>query len=108
MPPRVPIGAPSTWRICDAGAADLVGGRRGARVAIADREAADLAGRAQVALHQRRRERLHVGDVVEAVADRVGRQEGVDVDVDAEQILAPRACTRRGSGAGTDASPDSG
>ena len=90
------------------GAADLVGDRGGAGVAVADREAADRARRAQVAFHQRRRERLHVGDVVEAAADRVGRQERVDVDVDAEQILAPRAGTRRGSGAGTDASPGSG
>ena len=31
------------------------------------------ARRAQVAFHQRRRERLRVGDVVEAVADGVGR-----------------------------------
>ena len=69
-----------------AGAADLVGDRGRAGVAIADREAADLARRAQVALHQRRRKRLHVGDVVEALADGVGRQERGDVDVDAEQV----------------------
>ena len=54
------------------GARHLPGGRGRRRVAIADREAADLAGRAQVAFHQRRRDRLRVGDVVEAVADGVG------------------------------------
>ena len=42
---------------------------------------------AQIALDQRRRQRLRVGDVVEAVADRVGRQERVDVDIDVEQIV---------------------
>ena len=65
---------------------DLVGGGGGAGVAVADREAADLAGGAQIALHQLRREILHVGDVVEAGAHRVGRQVGVHVDVEAEQI----------------------
>ena len=68
------------------GARNLVGDRRGRGVAIADREAADLAGRAQVAVHQRRREALRVGDVVEAVADRVGRQVGRHVDVDVQQV----------------------
>ena len=67
-------------------ARNLVGDRGRRRRAIANREAADLAGGAQVALHQRRRHRLRVGDVVEAVADGVGRQERVDVDVDVEQI----------------------
>ena len=65
---------------------DLERGRGGARVAVADGQAADLAGGAQVALHQLRREVLDVGDVVEAGADRVGRQLGVDVDVEAEQV----------------------
>ncbi len=68
-----------------AGARNLVGELRGARFRIADRQRADAARRAQVAFHQRRRERLRVGDVVEAVADRVGRQERVDVDVDRKQ-----------------------
>ena len=68
-----------------AGARHLVGEFGGARLRIADRERADAARRAQVAFHQRRRKRLRVGDVVEAVADRVGRQERVDVDVDREQ-----------------------
>ena len=47
---------------------------------------ANLTGRAQVAHHQGRRERLDVGDVVEAAADRVRRQERIDVDVQIEQI----------------------
>src|SRR4029453_2433750 len=55
-------------------------------VAIADGEPADLAGRAQIAFHQGRREALHVGDVVEAAPDGVGRQVGVHVDVEAEQV----------------------
>ncbi len=65
---------------------DLVGGRGGAGLAIADRQPADLAGGAQIALHQLRREVLHVGDVVEAGADGVGRQIRADVDVEAEQV----------------------
>ena len=66
---------------------DAVRGLARRRLAIADREPADLARRAQVALEQRRRERLHVGDVVEALAERVGRQERGDVDVEREQIV---------------------
>ena len=69
------------------GARHLDGELRRARVAVADRERRDLAGGAQVAFHQRRRERLHVGDVVVAGAQRVGRQERVDVDVEVEQVV---------------------
>src|SRR5438094_263039 len=65
---------------------DLVGGRRRARVAIADGEPADLARRAQVPFEQRRRKRLLVGYVVEAAADGVGREIRGDVDVDAKKI----------------------
>ena len=54
---------------------------------ITDRQHRDAAGRAQVAFHQRRRERLHVGDIVETVADGVGRQERRDVDAEVEQVL---------------------
>ena len=54
---------------------------------IAQGEAGDFAGRAQIALHQRRRERLRVRDVIEALADRVGWKERVDVDVESEQIV---------------------
>ena len=60
-----------------AGARHLVGGFGGAGLRVADRERADAARGAQVAFHQRRREVLRVGDVVEAGADRVGRQERV-------------------------------
>ncbi|OLC42737.1 MAG: hypothetical protein AUH43_21880 [Acidobacteria bacterium 13_1_40CM_65_14] len=66
--------------------ADLVGDGGRAGIAVADREAADLARCAQVAFHQRRREALDVGDVVEAGADRVGRQERAHVDVDADHV----------------------
>ena len=59
-----------------------VGRGRGRRCAIADREAADLTGGAQVALRQRRRKRLRVGDVVEALAHRVGRKKRGHVHVD--------------------------
>ena len=53
----------------------------GGIVAIADRQAADLLRRRQIALEQRRRDLQHVGDVVEAVARIVGRQQRRDVDV---------------------------
>ncbi len=66
---------------------DLEGGGRGAGGAIADGQAADLAGRAQVALHQLRREALDVGDVVEAGADGVGREPRGDVHLEAEEVL---------------------
>ena len=56
------------------------------RVGIANRERRHLARRAQIAFHQRRRERLRVGDVVEALADAVGRQERFGVDVERDQI----------------------
>ena len=85
MPPRVPSGAPSTRSSCDAVFGSLKVACVGELVGIANRQHRDAAGGAQVALHQRRRERLHVGDVVEAVADRVGGQERGDVDVEAEQ-----------------------
>ena len=50
------------------------------------REAADLARRRQVALHQRRRDAEDAGDVVEAVARVVGRQQLADVDVERQQV----------------------
>ena len=91
-----------------AGARHLVGELRRAGLRIADGQRADAARGAQVAFHQRRRERLRVGDVVEAGADRVGRQERVDVDVDRQQRAHRAACIRRDSGAGTDGGRDSG
>ena len=66
-------------------ARDVVGHRGGVGGRIADGEAADVRRRTHVALHRRRRRHLHVGDVVEAGADGVGGQEGVDVDVESEQ-----------------------
>jgi len=69
------------------GAGDVINLRARRRVAVADRQAADLARRPQVAFHQRRGERLLVGNIVEAVADRVWRQERVDVHLDRQQVL---------------------
>ena len=57
------------------------------RVAIADRHAADGAGRVEVRLEQRRRQRLRVGDVVEVRALGVERQPVAGVDVEREQIV---------------------
>ena len=67
-------------------ALDRVGdlGRRG--VALADGQAADFGRRRDVALEQRRRHAQHVGDVVEAVARVVGRQQGRGVHVERQQI----------------------
>ena len=84
-PPRVPSGSPSTCSSCESS-----GGMRNARrtsVGVgADGEAADLAGRRQVLLEQRRRHAQHAGLVVEPVALVVGRQQVGDVHVHAEQV----------------------
>ena len=53
---------------------------------VADRKARDLGRRGQVLLEQRRRHAENVGDVVEAVAFVVRRQELGRVDLEAEQI----------------------
>ena len=58
--------------------------RRDARVA--DRQGADLLGRRQVALLQRRRHAEHVRDIVEAVRRIVGRQHRRDVHVDRQHV----------------------
>jgi hypothetical protein len=50
-------------------------------VAVAHGEAADLGRRRQVGLHQRRREQLRVGDVVEVGAPGIERQVGAGVNV---------------------------
>ena len=87
MPPRVPSGSPSMWRSCAS-----PGRRRdtsicdGRQRAVADRQAADLHRRGDVALNQRRRHGERLGDVVEALARAVGRQQRVHVDVEREQI----------------------
>ena len=79
------------WRAVDArqlrrGLRHPVVGFGGRGFLVANRERRDLRGRAQVALHQRRRKILRVGDIVEAVADGVGRQQAGDVDVDTQHV----------------------
>jgi hypothetical protein len=53
---------------------------------VADRQAADRARGADVLLEQRRRDLEHAGDVVEAVALVVGRQQFGDVDVEMKKV----------------------
>ena len=53
---------------------------------VADRELADLPGRVEVALHEGRRHREHVGDVVEALVVVVGREQRLGVDLEAEKV----------------------
>ena len=55
-------------------------------VAIADRAAADLARRGEIALHQHRRDSEHVADIVEAVTGIVRRQHLAHVDIERQQI----------------------
>ena len=69
------------------GARHFVGRFGRAGIAIAERKARDPARGAQIAVEQRRRERLDVGDVIEPGADGVGRQKRVDVDVKGEQVV---------------------
>ena len=52
----------------------------------ADGQAAHLLRRGQVALHQRRRQLEHAGNVVEPVAHIVAGQERRDVEIEAQQI----------------------
>ena len=84
-----------------------VGDLRRRGVAFADGQPADLRRRRDVALEQRRRHAEHVGDVVEAVARIVGRQQGGGIDVERQQIAdrvlvldAVHAVQRRASGIG--------
>ena len=65
----------------------------------ADGARRDLLGRRQVLLHQRRRDRQDVADVVEAVAEVVGRKIVGGAEIDAEQI-ANRCCRIRPGSAG--------
>ena len=53
---------------------------------IAHREAADLARRGEIALGQHRRHRQDVGDVVEAEAGIIGREQRRRVDLQVEQV----------------------
>ena len=54
---------------------------------VAHRQRAQLPGRVQVALEQHRRGAQQIGDVVEAVAGFVRRQERHRIDVEIEQVL---------------------
>ena len=67
----------------------------------ADREPADLVRGREIALEQRRRQLQHAGDVVEAVARVVGRQELATRRRRGRAGREPRCGTRRGSGGGT-------
>ena len=58
--------------------------RRDGRIANGD--TADLAGRGHVAIQERRRHFQDAGDVVEAVAHVVGRENGRDIDVEREEV----------------------
>ncbi len=53
---------------------------------VGERLVHDLLGRSEVLLHQQRRQRQHVADVVEAVADVVGGEVVGGVEVDAEEV----------------------
>ncbi len=67
-------------------ARNAVSGGERLRAGIAHRLAADAAGGADVAFHQRRRNGEHVGHIVEAVAHVVGRQERRNVHREIQQI----------------------
>ena len=53
---------------------------------IADGEAADLSRRVEIALHVARRDEQQVGDVVEAAADVVRRQQVIDADLTRQRL----------------------
>ena len=55
-------------------AGNMVAGLNGGGLRIPYRESADFARRPQIRIHQRRRQQLHIRDVVEVRADRVLRQ----------------------------------
>ena len=63
---------------------------------VADRELAHLPRRVQVALHEGRRHRQHVGDVVEALVVVVGRQQRLGIDLEPEEVADRRCRTRPG------------
>ena len=66
--------------------AHLVDLRHRPVVRAADREAADLRGGGDIARHQRRGDRQHVGVVVEAEARHVARQQRLAVDLEVQQV----------------------
>ena len=65
---------------------DLVGRLGGGRGGIADRQSTDFAGGPQVAVHQRGRQQLDVGDVVEIGALGIERQIGAGIDVERQEV----------------------
>ena len=101
VPPRVPNGRPGQAPLLRAvvGHAEPIDADELRR--RADGEPADLVGRREIALEQRRRQLQHAGDVVEAVARLVGRQQLGDLDVEVRAGRGPRCDTRRGSNDGT-------
>ena len=68
------------------GANAIGGGGRG-DVHVAHRLAADIPGSREVALHQRRRHAENVGDVIEAAALVVGRQQRGGVHIQPDEIV---------------------
>ena len=76
-------------------ARDEVAGLRRGGFGVADRETADLARRPQVGIHERRREQLDIGDIVEVGADGVLGEVfgGIHVEIedvpDRRRVLGP-------------------
>ena len=101
VPPRVPNGRPGRRRSCErsSGTRNESMLTNGDGVPTASR--LTLSAAREIALEQRRRQLQHAGDVVEAVARIVGRQQLGDVDVERRAGREPRCDTRRGSSGGT-------
>jgi hypothetical protein len=85
MPPRVPSGRPSMCLSC-ASRRRRIDDLRSAAGAVADAPAADLHGRRHIALHERRRHRERLGQVVEAFARPSAGSSERDVDVERQQV----------------------
>ena len=82
----MPNGSPSMCSYCGCVSATRYLRDGGGRQRAAERLAADLAGGRQVLLELRLADAQHAGDVVEAVARVVGRQQRGDVDVYGQEI----------------------
>jgi hypothetical protein len=84
-PPRVPSGSPSTCSSCESSG----GTRKASRItslSVPTGQAAHLARRPEILLEERRRNAQHAGDVVEAEALVVRRQQARPVDLQVEQV----------------------
>ena len=81
-PERQPFDVPRLRRVL-AHAIDLAHRRR---LRVADRERADAAGCREIALEQHGRQAQHIGDVVEAGARIIGRQQRSRVDLEGQQV----------------------